>query len=318
MKISHQPSPHKKKSDTHTIPPMGQVRRLDKLHRGSNQGDDKAHNAINQSKLRDLTIIESLRLENTSLKKQVDSLSREVRYLRTHNSDESSSDDDSDDESSSDDDSDDEGSSEDDTGEKNAAVGTHKRTFGPQVLLPPTNHRTISSNQVILQEINILTDGDILAAGLSYCGYDTRRQEKVKLYRNIKRFNAFFGVSPTTLLPLMKDLKDMYPNMIYKDFLMSINWLFLYETREVLGGRWNRCENDIGRLVIQYAKMIQQLKGKKIKFTFTRNEVYLATYDTVNFTTQEFRLDPSAKYFDYKSHSAGLVSCLVFTLDVIC
>ena len=157
----------------------------------------------------------------------------------------------------------------------------------------PATHNIIHNN------IDILTDVDVLSAGLTYCGFDRKRQQRVNLDRNIRRFKAFFGVSPTTIVPMMKDLKDNNTTMCYKDCLMGMNWLYLYDSQEVLSGRWGRCENDIGKIVIQYSKMIQGLKAKKIRFEFSQENLskytYLASYDTVNFLTQEFRLDPSGK-----------------------
>ncbi|KAL7528013.1 hypothetical protein ACHAXR_002230 [Thalassiosira sp. AJA248-18] len=158
----------------------------------------------------------------------------------------------------------------------------------------------------IPSSVSILTDVDVLSAGLSYSGFDVKRQKIVCLDQNRKRFKSFFGAPPTTLVPMMQDLKSNTPTIIYKHCLMALNWLYSYDTREVLSGRWGRCVNDIGRLVIQYAKMIQKLKDKKIRFEFNPEGEYLASYDCVNLLVQEFRLDPSTKYFDHKSHSSGL------------
>ena len=46
----------------------------------------------------------------------------------------------------------------------------------------------------IYKEVCILTDVDILAAGLLYAGFDTRRQEKSNHNRNMIRYKQFFGV----------------------------------------------------------------------------------------------------------------------------
>lgn len=43
------------------------------------------------------------------------------------------------------------------------------------------------------------------------------------------------------------------------------------------------------------------------------DEVHVISVDTVNFTIEEPRGDPSSKWFDVKSHSAGnSVNCVVF------
>ena len=53
--------------------------------------------------------------------------------------------------------------------------------------------------------------------------------------------------------------------------------------------------------------MIQFLKEKVIKFEgFDAREVYWISVDTVTFVTEEFCLDPSSEWFDWKSHGSGL------------
>ena len=93
---------------------------------------------------------------------------------------------------------------------------------------------------------------------------------------------------------------------------MTMNWFTIYDTREVLAGRWGCCEKTASNTVKKYGARIQSLMATKIKFEFpTSGMQYLASYDGVNFITEEFRLDPSAKWFDHKSHSSGLVSVIV-------
>ena len=67
--------------------------------------------------------------------------------------------------------------------------------------------------------------------------------------------------------------------------------------------------------------MIQSLKEKKIVFDgFADDEVHWITVDTVNFQTQEFRLDPSSDWFDFKSHGSGLkyeLACAIRRPDIV-
>ena len=93
-----------------------------------------------------------------------------------------------------------------------------------------------------------------------------------------------------------------------KDGLMTLNWLWLNDKQSVLSGRWGCCEEYIGPTVKTYAKMIQSLKKKKIKFVFTHGKRHIASIDCSNFTTNEFRQDPSGRWYDHKSNSSGLVS----------
>ena len=58
--------------------------------------------------------------------------------------------------------------------------------------------------------------------------------------------------------------------------------------------------------------MIASLMSTKIKFSFENtNRVFVSSFDCVNFLIQEPRLDPSSKWYDHKSHSAGLVSLYI-------
>ena len=97
------------------------------------------------------------------------------------------------------------------------------------------------------------------------------------------------------------------PSATLHYLLLALNWLKLYSTEPVLSGRWNHCYEHIREKTKEYVRMIQSMKEKKITFDgFDPSEVYWISVDTVNFRTQEFRLDPSTDWFDYKSHSSGL------------
>ncbi len=86
----------------------------------------------------------------------------------------------------------------------------------------------------IYKEVCILTDVDILAAGLLYAGFDRRCQEKRNLNRNMIRYKQFFGVDPSTTAPLFRDLRSKFPSFNYKDGLMTLNWLYLKDKQPVL------------------------------------------------------------------------------------
>lgn len=76
-----------------------------------------------------------------------------------------------------------------------------------------------------------------------------------------------------------------------------------YATEQVLAGVWGNCEPKISKIVNDYAKRIQSLKEKKIVFGgWGEDEVHIISVDGVNFTTQEFRLDPSSKWCVPFSH----------------
>ncbi|EJK71943.1 hypothetical protein THAOC_06572, partial [Thalassiosira oceanica] len=115
---------------------------------------------------------------------------------------------------------------------------------------------------------------------LKFVGFDERRQ----------------AIPSITVAAILDDLVEDHPELKYDYFFMTLNWLYLYETYPVLSGRWQYSENHIGRTVIPYGKMFQQLSRKIIRFEFKDDDgPYLFSLDTVNFL-----------WFDPKSKSAGL------------
>jgi len=155
--------------------------------------------------------------------------------------------------------------------------------------------------------IRTINESDVLYAGLSYVGFDLRRQQKVNLYRNVERFKAHYGVGPRTVVPFFGDLRDKFPEIIFKDSLLTMNWLKAYDVQPVLAGRWGYCEEYIGAKVKECGKQMQSLKDTKIRFELDDDEIFFSL-DTVNYLVQEMRQDPSSKWYDHKSHSCGLVS----------
>lgn len=80
-------------------------------------------------------------------------------------------------------------------------------------------------------------------------------------------------------------------------------------TENIMAGIWKVGENFIRRTVKTVVTSIQHLKPILIVFDptiFGEQEVHIIAVDTVNFITEEFRLNPSTKWFDYKSNSSGL------------
>ena len=166
---------------------------------------------------------------------------------------------------------------------------------------------TKSDSKTIFRHDVSFIENNNLSFGLSKVGFGEQRQHCVCRGVNIARFKAFYGVPPVTVRALLKDLKEAYSSAEFVYLLLALNWLKLYSTEPVLSGRWGYCNDHIRKMTKVYVKMIQSLKEKKITFDgFDPEEIHLISVDTVNFRTQEFRLDPSTDWFDVKSHSSGL------------
>jgi len=150
------------------------------------------------------------------------------------------------------------------------------------------------------------TPDEILYNGLIYAGFGPERQQRNNLQRNINRFKAFYGVEPTTVAPYIECMKDEYPDITYKYCLLTMNWLFGYDTYSVLSGRWNYCEETIGEVVIKYGLMMAEIGRGKIVFQLNDDVELGRTVDCATFPTNEMRQDPSTIWYDPKSHSCGL------------
>ena len=148
--------------------------------------------------------------------------------------------------------------------------------------------------------LSILTSTSILVNGLVYAGFELDRQEKNNTRRKIDWFKSFYGVEPSTLLPFFLDLKDEYPDICYKNCLMTMNWLYLYDTYPVLSGRWKYCEEYIGENVIKYGKMMAHIGRRKVVFELKDDVELGRTVDCCTFMIHEMRLDPSSQWFDWK------------------
>ena len=89
---------------------------------------------------------------------------------------------------------------------------------------------------------------------------------------------------------------------------MSMNWPKLYDLERVLSARWGYGDLSFIRDTVKtYTRKIQSMEESIIIFPeFQDTEIYIFGIDTVHMITQEFRTDPSTKWYDFKSHSSGL------------
>lgn len=158
------------------------------------------------------------------------------------------------------------------------------------------------------------TPTDILKAGLFYVGFDQNRQARNNLVRKNEWFKAFYGVEPTTIAPLFLEMKTVDASITCKKCLLTMNWLFLYDTYPVLSGRWNYSEEFIGRTLVRYVMLMASVGRRKIVFDLEHDVMLGRTVDCSTFMVHEMRLDPSAKWFDFKTNSCGLVSILIVAL----
>jgi len=147
----------------------------------------------------------------------------------------------------------------------------------------------------------------ILALGLSYAGFGEGRQGcSEKVCR--RRFRAHYGVSPKAVNALIKDLKKHQPNqhLDVKSLFMAISWMKLYDTEEVMAGRWGFGEKYCRESARDYVSRIQKLKPTKITFDRLSPGCLFLPVDTVHIRCQEFRCDPGSKWWSHKFNGPGV------------
>ena len=166
----------------------------------------------------------------------------------------------------------------------------------------------ISRYTVPKLDASILTSDDILFYGLCYVGFGEERQ-RVVMTTSVDRFKAHYGPEPRSVKDLMSDLCQEFPDTSFKELLMGLNWLKLYDIESVLVARWNYDESKCSDKCHKTTRRIDSFRERLIIFDtskFTPDQVHIISVDGVNFITQEFRGDPGTKWFDHKSHSSGL------------
>ena len=107
----------------------------------------------------------------------------------------------------------------------------------------------------------------ILALGLSLVGFCSERQGCSEGLC-IRRFRGHYGVGPAAIKALVADLRRHQPqkNLDESSLFMAVSWLKLYDTEEVMAGRWGYGEKYCRETVRDYVSRIQALKPLKISF----------------------------------------------------
>ena len=111
----------------------------------------------------------------------------------------------------------------------------------------------------------------------------------------VDRFKAHYGPEPRSVKDFMSHLCHEFPDTSFKELLMGLNWLKLYDIELVLAARWNYDESICRDKCCETTLRIESLRERLIIFDtskFTPDQVHIISVDGVNFITQEFRGDP--------------------------
>ncbi len=166
----------------------------------------------------------------------------------------------------------------------------------------------ISPYTVPKLDASIMTADDILCYGLFYVGFGEDRQRVVET-KSVDRFKAHYGPEPCSVKDIMSDMCNKFPDTCFKEFLMGLNWLKMYDTEHVLAGQWNLDESVCRDKCRETTRRLESFREELIVFDLSKfrpEQIHIISVDGVNFITQEFRLDPGTKWFDHKNQSAGL------------
>jgi len=145
----------------------------------------------------------------------------------------------------------------------------------------------------------------VLYDGLKFAGYNLSISRCGEV-RNTSRFKAWYGVEPRTVSRFCEDLFEKYPSTKYRDVFMTLSWLKNYNTFHVMASTWG-CEEYIGPTVEEYIKRFASLKEGKIRLDRFKDEpIIVFSIDNCHFSTEEFALSPSTKWYNFKQGSAGL------------
>ncbi|KAL7524189.1 hypothetical protein ACHAXR_000470 [Thalassiosira sp. AJA248-18] len=87
---------------------------------------------------------------------------------------------------------------------------------------------------------------------------------------------------------------------------MAIAWMKLYETEEIMAGRWGYGEQYCRETVREYVSRIRALKHKKITFDGLDPKCEFLPVDTVHIRCNEFRCTPGSKWWSHKSNGPGV------------
>jgi hypothetical protein len=68
-----------------------------------------------------------------------------------------------------------------------------------------------------------MTSADFLTDGLSFVGFNGKRQADASTKLNIKRYKAFYGEEPNVHAALFSDLWDKYPDAKVKEVMITLN-----------------------------------------------------------------------------------------------
>ena len=139
--------------------------------------------------------------------------------------------------------------------------------------------------------------------GLNLVRYTDREIDRVCERTNLERFSAHYGFPPETVAAVLNDNPDVNAT----DLFMTFSWWKLYDSEHAMESRWKKHPETIRDILYSVCGKIAKRKKDKIVFgDFDALQVFLASIDCVHFKCQEFRTDPSGKWYSHKHNGPGV------------
>lgn len=166
--------------------------------------------------------------------------------------------------------------------------------------------------------INIIAPSAFLKRGLEILGSDEVAQQRVNRSTNVRRYKRHYGGPPSAHAALWEmlvttDIENaLLPRANAKDldhFLLSLFYLKVYPTEEVLALRFGVHEQTARKWARFYIERLAALKQVKIQWPESWDSVFIISVDCVNFGINEPRhptLHKDKAYFDRKGGKAGV------------
>ena len=153
----------------------------------------------------------------------------------------------------------------------------------------------------------ILPD-DTLFQGLLLVGFRDDRLQNCGDELLDRRFRAHFGIGPRAISSLIAAMTRYQTNNRFnlRSLFMAIYWMKRYDTEEVMASRWGFCEQYCRETVQEYVSRIRDLKPIVINFDDLAPSCRFLAIDTVHVRCQEFRCDPSSKWYSHKFNGPGV------------
>jgi hypothetical protein len=179
------------------------------------------------------------------------------------------------------------------------------------------SHRNIYITMANNTATNLSAEA-LFRSGLEFAGFEqpanqTEHEKRRHMKRDMRRFKAHYGIGPEAIKALIADLESIQGKAVTpKCLFLTICWLRLYETEEVMAGRWGWGEKKCREIKNEYLESIHRLKTHKISFVGLNPNCKFLGVDCIHVPSTEFRVTPHSKWWSHKSNGPGV------SFEIVC